>query len=70
VVRGGLDGSPSAVLQSSQTQQRCVLSKGVDNRTLGCYNVSSGGATELALLKGENYVKKKSTKLEEVLEHI
>lgn len=42
VVRGGLDGSPSAVLQSSQTQQRCVLSKGVDNRTLGCYNVNSG----------------------------
>nr|DAV58812.1 MAG TPA: hypothetical protein [Caudoviricetes sp.] len=30
-VRGGLDGSPSAVLQSSQTQQRCGVSKGVDS---------------------------------------
>nr|DAP30631.1 MAG TPA: hypothetical protein [Caudoviricetes sp.] len=59
VVRGGLDSSPSAVLQSSQSQQRCGISQMVDKLSMLCYNVSSGRATELALPKGENYVKKK-----------
>nr|DAT38111.1 MAG TPA: hypothetical protein [Caudoviricetes sp.] len=30
MVRGGLDSLPSAVLQFSQTKQRCSVSKGVD----------------------------------------